>query len=702
MVAAMDEAVATLTSSTLKDAALSYIDKGLAVFPIRPKSKNPASSHGFLDAVTDPEQITAAWDAKPNLNIGIATGALSGGLFVIDLDTHDDADGSDTLNKWEAEHGELPSTATALTGGGGIHMFYRGDGSVHSSVSKTDGVDIRGEGGYVVAPPSVHPSGAIYEWERGHSPEDIPISTADRNVLAFIASVQRDTGDGARFVLPDEVGKGERNNIIFKLACSMQSKGASDEEIMARCVGENVIRFKPPLSDDELRRSVESALQYEKGDAKPQTQQTSTPPDHQSARDAGIVNGNGKVIHNAFARLLINQDHACNIDGAPAIWNGRRYEPGWDAIDRAIVRHHDACKMTEQREIRNYIRLMAPTLQPSDPKYIAFANGVLDIRTGIFGEYTPDMVITNVIPWEYHSDAECDAVEDVLTRMACDDTAVIEDLKEIIGVCMYRANDIAQCPLLLGAGSNGKSTYIKMLHAVLGRENVSSLDINIIGKAFQAGQLVGKLANLGDDISNEFLTGDSLAIFKKIASGDTIYTDVKNGTGFNFRPYATMVFSANDMPNLGDSSDGMMRRLFPVCFNATFSPDDPDFDPRITEKVTSREACEYMCLIGMIGLSNVLAANRFTPNTQGTAELHTIKANNDTVVQWVEDTATTAAGLVGAPVGGEYAAYVKWCEDSRVHPVSKNKFSRKIHAVFDIETVITKTDGRAVRMFVSS
>lgn len=112
-----------------------------------------------------------------------------------------------------------------------------------------------------------------------------------------------------------------------------------------------------------------------------------------------------------------------------------------------------------------------------------------------------------------------------------------------------------------GKASNGKSTYLNWLRSILGTENTSSLDIATLGQRFQAGRVVGKLANLGDDIPDGFLRGDELSMFKKLVTGDAIYTDVKNGDGYEFRPSASMVFSMNSVPRLSDTTDGIFRRL---------------------------------------------------------------------------------------------------------------------------------------------
>lgn len=251
--------------SVLGRAALDYAKRGLAVFPLAERDKVPCIAGGFKNATTDPEQIAAFWKHRPNANIGIATGGMSGGLVVIDCD-YDEARGEDgmrTVRSFEAANGEFPDSACVSTPRGGEHLYYFTDEPFDCSVNSDEGVDIRAEGGYVVAPPSIHPNGGMYEWDMDI--DDYGIQKADKSVLAFIRKLQGEKR-GRHFVMPETIGKGERNDTIFKLACSMQSRGEQDEMIYAYCAATNNVKCKPPLPDAEVEKIVEQALRYQKGE----------------------------------------------------------------------------------------------------------------------------------------------------------------------------------------------------------------------------------------------------------------------------------------------------------------------------------------------------------------------------------------------------------------------------------------------------
>ena len=266
-------------------------------------------------------------------------------------------------------------------------------------------------------------------------------------------------------------------------------------------------------------------------------------------------------------------------------------------------------------------------------------------------------------------------------------------------MCMYRSSEFTQSAILLGEGSNGKSTYIRMIQALLGKENISSLDMSMLGKQFHTGQLAGKLANLGDDISNEFQRGDLLSVFKKVVDGNRIYADVKGMEGFEFEPYATLVFSANEFPRLADYTDGMLRRIFPIEFNAKFSKTDTDYDPRISKKITTDKACQHMAVLGVMGLQQVIENNGFTPNNASNRRVEEIKASNDTVLSWAIDEGWKSETLDGSITKTLYSSYRQWCIESGVQAVSKNKFTRAIKKHFGLSTCDEWMDGMTKKVF---
>ena len=162
----------------MKSAALGYGAKGWGVLPLhQPKNgvcscgkpdcgspaKHPLTTNGLKDASTNPEQINKWWTRWPDANIGVITGKVSG-IVVVDVDP--EKGGMESWNELQDIHGRV-DTLTAVTGGGGIHLYFQAPAEELKSTAGEmgPGLDTRAEGGYVVAPPSMHISGRRYEWE---------------------------------------------------------------------------------------------------------------------------------------------------------------------------------------------------------------------------------------------------------------------------------------------------------------------------------------------------------------------------------------------------------------------------------------------------------------------------------------------------------------------------------------------------------
>ena len=245
---------------SLKEWALYYASMGLAVFPLRPKDKRPATVNGCKAATTNKEQIAGWWDKHPDSNIGIATGRLSGGLVVIDLDIDENkgVNGYDSLKAWQRENGELQETWQSITGRGGYHLLYMSASTHKNRVGLYEGIDIRGDGGYIVAPPSIHPNGRKYEWEQG--PDEIAIAQADRRVADLLNGTVSKKQEKQDFPPMEKIPEGCRTDAMVRLVGRLKGDGLADESIRAAVRSENEKLCVPPLTERELEKTVFPAL----------------------------------------------------------------------------------------------------------------------------------------------------------------------------------------------------------------------------------------------------------------------------------------------------------------------------------------------------------------------------------------------------------------------------------------------------------
>lgn len=701
--------------STLGKAALDYVKADFGVFPLVPRTKKPIpGTHGLNDWTDNPQNIIDHWSKNPDCNIGIACGSPSKGLLVLDFDVDEEKekDGLATLSEWERVHGELPATAVAITGSGGMHYFYRTDRTnIRPSTNPELGVDIRCDGSYIVAPPSIHPNGRRYEWQ--DPPDETPIATANGNVYDFIDHVRRNGGEeeeskkpNGKFKLPDVIKQGQRDEILFKYASHLRGIGRSDEEILNAVAGANATRCNPPMKQSDINRIVKSACRYEqnKDEAGTSAKPVGKPGSDQSGQGFGRGEKGG-LKTNLLAQRIIQTNHARLIDGAPAVWTGQRWEFGTRAINRCTLALADDAKKQDKAEVASYVMDKAPRVS-SDMSfdgryYVQFTNATYDVLADEIVQPNPAMYIIATLPVELNLEEPPNEADEFLRSISNNDEATETAMKEIIGAVICSKRVLSQSPMLIGrAGgatgkaSNGKSTFINWLRSIAGTENTSSLDITTLGQRFQAGRVVGKLANLGDDIPKDFLQGGELSTFKKLVTGDSIYTDVKNGDGFEFRPSATMVFSMNIVPRLSDTSDGVFRRLAFVPFRRRFAPGLDGYDPKIAEKLSRPEVLRRGAILGLMALQPLIERGELCPIPDMVEEVAEVKRDNNSVERWIYDEDITEFDLDHRTVQSVYERYKRWCDNSgERNPVTSNVFSRRVLE----STRFTANVGKGVR-----
>lgn len=238
-------------------AALKIASTGKPVFPCRP-DKSPYTPRGFKDASIDPGRVNAFWNKYPNAKqIGMPTGRRSS-VFVMDVDR------LDALG--ELEH-ELPETLTIRTPSGGLHLYFEHvDGLTNSPGALPQGIDIRGEGGYVIVPPSPG-----YRTER-----EAPIAAAPNWLLEKLrekpaSSPVTSIGISSKVNLDDvaPIPDGGRNNTLTAIGGALRARGLEEEDIRAELLAINAARCEPPLDEAEVCRIAKSVSRYAPGKAAP-------------------------------------------------------------------------------------------------------------------------------------------------------------------------------------------------------------------------------------------------------------------------------------------------------------------------------------------------------------------------------------------------------------------------------------------------
>jgi len=246
----------------MERAALEYQGRHWSVIPMRAHDKRPAIRwQEFQQRCASKKEIHEWFEHWPDGNVGIVTGAISG-LVVLDIDPQHGGDA--TLNQFIREHGPLPHTIESRTGGGGRHLYLSYPSVVvRNKVGLAPGIDVRGEGGCVVAPPSVHSSGKAYAWLEGHAPGLAPLAGLPAWLLSEMTGNRAHPGHPLSYwreVIREGVHEGERNNTVASLAGHLLWHGVDPDVVQELLLCWNQVRCQPPLSENEVMRIVQSIL----------------------------------------------------------------------------------------------------------------------------------------------------------------------------------------------------------------------------------------------------------------------------------------------------------------------------------------------------------------------------------------------------------------------------------------------------------
>lgn len=466
-----------------------------------------------------------------------------------------------------------------------------------------------------------------------------------------------------------------RNQSLFNYELVLQAHGFEIEEARQAIRLLNKYVLAEPLADNEL----ETILRDE-------------------AFQKPVFFKKNTFLFEKFATFLKSNHHIIRINNQLHLYKDGIYISGQAEIEAEMIKHIPNLNQAKRREVLAYLDiLIRDNTQVSTPDLIAFRNGVYNIRTDELHPFSPDYVIVNKIPWDYNAAAECAAIDTVLNNVSCNDTNIRFLLEEMVGYSLYRRNELGKAFILTGSGKNGKSTFLTMIKRMLGMQNISALDMKKLGDRFSTVMLFNKLANIGDDISDDFLADPSE--FKKICTGELIDAEQKGQPKFQFEPYVKMMFSANSIPRIGKGRDSaaILRRLVIVPFNATFDKTKSDFNSYIIDSLSSQAAMEYLIKLGIRGLKRVLDNQEFTASDKVQAEIDDFAITNNPVLGFFKE--NELEDIENHVTKDVYLRYQKYCFDNGLNPICAGELSKQIKKYYDIEIINKRVNGKKERVF---
>lgn len=559
-------AAAGLISLGAKIVPLTRGEKG-----VERSGKTPLTAHGVKDATDDFATFKRLIAAAADFNIGVATGSASG-VIVIDVDPRNG--GRREFLGLTERLGALPQTLICETGGGGRHYYFEEPAGGLKKKVLAPGVDLLAEGCYAVAPPSLHSSGKLYRWLEGRGPGSQSIASLPESWLQFAkAGSQAQAEPLARD--GDAIPEGSRNIELTKVAGQLRRAGLSEAEMLAALRGVNEERCRPPLDEEELAQIARNVAQYPSGP---------------EPRDEG----------RKVAQALLNADFAggqwlrFEADGHFWAWAKTHWAVIPDKIVQQKILKIVEAKSPSTKSTKTLVSEVFGLLQimqardddmlhfaSEPPSVVNVANcelWLLDDGRVEARPHDPATGMRHVLKVTHIPGATCPEYDAAVKRIfekAKHPATLVSFFNELIGYSIQLRRDIALIVLMIGNGSNGKTSLVRVLTELVGTEFVHSGRVDELDEArFAIGNLFDKLLFIDDDVRAGAKLPDGT--LKKISEAKLLTGEHKFKPAFSFVNRAFPILLCNNLPSLADLSPGMMRRIHVLPFDRTFAENEID------------------------------------------------------------------------------------------------------------------------------
>ena len=516
-------------------------------------------------------------------------------------------------------------------------------------------VDVRSHGKKSLV--KVKDSGEWREWLRwDEDVDDVPIwLTPINHQYQFVNSR---SGDG-------------RNSELFSFIITLTNAGITKEQIRQTYHLINEYVFAEKLSSEELNTILRDEA-FDK--IKP------------------AFFKQKRFLHDVFSKYFKNENFVYSKHNRLFMYDDGYYSDQVINIERRMIKYIPELSKQQRGEVLSYLKLIAGEPKSTSPYHVVCSNGLLDIRDKTLNTFTASIFISNKLDVNYEETAYDPHVDNVLNKICKGDEMLRRLLEEMMGYCLIPTTKFQKAFILYGDGANGKSTFLDMLISFLGERNISSLSLKELNHNFKLAEITSKLANIGDDISDEFLTDSS--IFKKLVTGEEITVDKKNEQPYKLRNHAKMIFAANTIPNTYDKSSGMLRRMSIIPFNAVFTKNDPDYDPFIIDKITSDNAKSYILNLALDGIIRVFENNGFTEPQVVKDVIEEYAKENNNVIQFMD-----SISVEGRDSASVYNDYKFWCIENGVMAFKIRRFNQEVRKHSSLDLVIERQGGKTVQVW---
>lgn len=389
------------------------------------------------------------------------------------------------------------------------------------------------------------------------------------------------------------------------------------------------------------------------------------------------------------------------------VWNGTHYvDSVLTEIQNFAYLHYDpvpnmktVCEFSG-RVMINELRKIE-WFEDNTHKKMNFQNGYLDIQTLEFRPATPDMGFRHVLPYQYEAAATCPIFDNMLRRVTAGNESLQKALLEFMGYAL--SNDrywLHSALVLVGEGSNGKSTFVRVLEDLAGNENTSGLKMSEMKSEYNRQQLDGKLFNISGETPTKAL--EDASYFKSLVSGDTISARRIYDKPYSFKNKAKLIFTCNELPTAHDHSHGFYRRLLIAPFDVKFSTEDPDFDPHIEEKLKAELPGIFNRALE--GYHRLLKNKCFTDVDVANKRKEAYRLSSDSVARWASESLIMHMNGQADKhfIGSDdlFRAFAYDMDKEKEKPITKENFIlrlRRVHPWLAEKATTKRINGKKTR-----
>jgi putative DNA primase/helicase len=371
-------------------------------------------------------------------------------------------------------------------------------------------------------------------------------------------------------------------------------------------------------------------------------------------------------------------------------YNKNIYVNDEDYIKGYITRMCPSLKQFQKEETMKYIKdyLYEDSVEFNKNEYtVVFKNGILNLATMKLEPMTPDHLESIQIEANYDPTAYSSTADEFFATATCGDKDVERLLYEVIGYTMLKTNALAKAFVLVGAGRNGKSTFLDIIKQMLGRNNYTAISFKDLASNFRASTLKNKLASLAGDISAQPIQESDL--FKSITAYEDIQLEEKYKASYTDRVFSTMLYSCNKLPRTPDTSDGFYRRFVIIPFNADLSKVKNVDGLAFHDKLMSQESIDYIAFKACKAIYEVLNTTKeFSLPICVQEMIKQYRIDNSGPLSWFRDKLKSdTMKLRTYKLGVAFANYQAYCAEVNRPPMSQVNFKAEIKKELNIELI---------------